>query len=189
MLKANNQAFADLSRAFGVYDADKRPLSMEVLGPTLIIMSMEAIFLMALHILKELDYFQRFERYLINRAKRRENVDKNDDYYFARKNEHQIIDIEDEDVANERKRIAEDYYKELSNEDKDILQTYGLTKIFRSRTIRNLFGLRSENKIAVNNVSVGIKRGECFGWLGLNGAGKSTTFKMSTNIYVPTMLF
>ena len=147
---------------------------------------MEAIFLVALHILKELDYFQRFERYLINRAKRIENVVENEDDNIARTNEHQIIDIEDEDVANERKRIAEDYYKELSNEDKDILQTYGLTKIFRSRTIRNLFGLRSENKIAVNNVSVGIKRGECFGWLGLNGAGKSTTFKMLTNIYVPT---
>ena len=38
----------------------------------------------------------------------------------------------------------------------------------------------------MDNVSVGIKRGECFGWLGLNGAGKSTTFKMLSNIFLPT---
>ena len=33
-------------------------------------------------------------------------------------------------------------------------------------------------KVAVDNLSVAIKRGEVFGLLGVNGAGKSTTFKM-----------
>lgn len=33
-------------------------------------------------------------------------------------------------------------------------------------------------KPAVNQVCVGIKKGECFGLLGLNGAGKTTTFKV-----------
>jgi ABC-type multidrug transport system ATPase subunit len=33
-------------------------------------------------------------------------------------------------------------------------------------------------KVAVDNLSFGIERGEVFGLLGVNGAGKSTTFKM-----------
>ena len=100
--------------------------------------------------------------------------------------EHETIDTEDADVATERKRIEDNYSMGLSTTDNDILQTNGLTKIFRTRTIRSLLGLGSDDKVAVNNISVGIKRGECFGWLGLNGAGKSTTFKMLTNIFLPT---
>lgn len=34
--------------------------------------------------------------------------------------------------------------------------------------------------LAVNNITVGVKKGECFGLLGVNGAGKTTTFKMLT---------
>lgn len=32
--------------------------------------------------------------------------------------------------------------------------------------------------MAVKRVSFGIKNGECFGLLGVNGAGKTSTFKM-----------
>lgn len=35
-----------------------------------------------------------------------------------------------------------------------------------------------EYKVAVDNLSVGITKGEVFGLLGVNGAGKTTTFKM-----------
>jgi len=35
-----------------------------------------------------------------------------------------------------------------------------------------------KHKVAVDNLSFGVKRGEVFGLLGVNGAGKSTTFKM-----------
>ena len=31
---------------------------------------------------------------------------------------------------------------------------------------------------AVDNISFGVRRGECFGLLGVNGAGKTTIFKM-----------
>ena len=36
------------------------------------------------------------------------------------------------------------------------------------------------NLVAVNNLSFGLKPAECFGLLGVNGAGKSTTFRMLT---------
>lgn len=41
---------------------------------------------------------------------------------------------------------------------------------------------KGSNKPAVNNISLSLKPGEIFGFLGLNGAGKSTTFKCITGI-------
>jgi ATP-binding cassette, subfamily A (ABC1), member 3 len=35
-----------------------------------------------------------------------------------------------------------------------------------------------KHKVAVDSLSFAIERGEVFGLLGVNGAGKSTTFKM-----------
>jgi ABC-2 type transport system ATP-binding protein len=40
--------------------------------------------------------------------------------------------------------------------------------------------------IAVDNISLNIKRGEVFGFLGPNGAGKSTTIKMLCGLLMPT---
>ncbi len=42
------------------------------------------------------------------------------------------------------------------------------------------------NTVAVNNIDLGVKRGSAFGFLGLNGAGKSTTIKMLTTLVKPT---
>ncbi|MBG0763009.1 ABC transporter ATP-binding protein [Acholeplasma laidlawii] len=41
---------------------------------------------------------------------------------------------------------------------------------------------KGTKKPAVNNISLSLKPGEIFGFLGLNGAGKSTTFKCATGI-------
>ena len=39
---------------------------------------------------------------------------------------------------------------------------------------------------AVEKVTFGVDQGECFALLGVNGAGKSTTFKSLTRDIVPT---
>ncbi len=100
--------------------------------------------------------------------------------------------LEDEDVATERLRV------EGEQDSDDILRISSLTKVFGGAPL-------SHKVVAVNNVSVGIKPGEveqntsifcyefykkypfqCFGWLGLNGAGKSTTFKILTGQLEPS---
>jgi len=40
--------------------------------------------------------------------------------------------------------------------------------------------------LAVERVSFGLSQGECFALLGVNGAGKSTTFKSLTRDIIPT---
>lgn len=43
--------------------------------------------------------------------------------------------------------------------------------------LRKVFGSGfSKGKVAVDNVSLGIPKGECFGFLGTNGAGKTTVY-------------
>jgi len=38
----------------------------------------------------------------------------------------------------------------------------------------------SAQHTAVDNLALGVQKGECFGLLGVNGAGKTSTFKMLT---------
>lgn len=53
-----------------------------------------------------------------------------------------------------------------------------------SKTVLELKGLTKKygTRVAANNISFSIKEGEIFGFLGANGAGKSTTIKMLTGI-------
>jgi ABC-2 type transport system ATP-binding protein len=62
-----------------------------------------------------------------------------------------------------------------------IIETHGLGRDFRVRD-----GLRRKTVVAVDELSVRIEPGEAVGYIGANGAGKSTTIKMLTGILVPT---
>ncbi|CAI9722811.1 ATP-binding cassette sub-family A member 3 [Octopus vulgaris] len=68
----------------------------------------------------------------------------------------------DNDVAAEQVRV-QNYYQ-LHN---DVIVVKGVSKVYGSL-------------VAVDHISVGIPAGECFGLLGINGAGKTSTFKMLT---------
>lgn len=54
-----------------------------------------------------------------------------------------------------------------------ILQTFGLTKKYGKN-------------IAVNNVNLKIKKGDIYGFIGRNGAGKTTMIRMVTGLVTPT---
>jgi ABC-2 type transport system ATP-binding protein len=64
-----------------------------------------------------------------------------------------------------------------------------LENLSRHFTVRRPAGrLRREKRVvrAVDGISFTVAEGECVGYIGANGAGKSTTIKMLTGILVPT---
>ncbi|RHW24430.1 ATP-binding cassette domain-containing protein [Nocardioides immobilis] len=62
-----------------------------------------------------------------------------------------------------------------------IIETTGLTREFKVRD-----GLKRRTVLAVDDLTLRIEPGEAVGYIGANGAGKSTTIKMLTGILVPT---
>lgn len=52
--------------------------------------------------------------------------------------------------------------------------------------VKGLFSSEKVHKTAVSDISFSIERGEIVGYIGSNGAGKSTTIKMMTGILMPT---
>ena len=75
-----------------------------------------------------------------------------------------------------------------------MIHVENLTKEFKFRksqpglkgAVKGLFSNVTETKTAVNNISFDITPGEIVGYIGSNGAGKSTTIKMMTGILTPT---
>jgi len=72
----------------------------------------------------------------------------------------------DKDVAAERARV-----RAVSATGGAVLKVADLQKVYSSR---------GKIKAAVRGISFGVPQNECFGLLGVNGAGKTSTFKMLT---------
>ena len=70
----------------------------------------------------------------------------------------------------------------------------GLTKVFRTyrreeglaAALKSLVRRRATETAAVSDITFSIEPGEMVGYIGANGAGKSTTIKMLTGILTPT---
>ncbi|KAM7326038.1 hypothetical protein ACRRTK_014516 [Alexandromys fortis] len=83
-----------------------------------------------------------------------------------------VKSAKDVDVEKEQTRVLE------GKTGGDILVLCNLSKSYRSVFRRKT--------TAVHDLSLAIPRGECFGLLGVNGAGKSTTFKILTGEIPPS---
>ena len=97
----------------------------------------------------------------------------------------------DDDVLNEEKRVAETEPEKFRIKVQNLRKVYWIDR-FRCRRTKQE---REQNGptacsgiplVAVENLSFGLQSGECFALLGVNGAGKSTTFKNLTCEVEPT---
>lgn len=90
---------------------------------------------------------------------------------------------EDADVKAERARLqaiqSQVSVDPTVAQSLDPVSIFGLRKVYPSR-------LGSGPKIAVHDLWLSIASGECLGFLGINGAGKTTSMKMMTNDIYPT---
>ncbi|XP_072983429.1 ABC transporter A family member 7-like [Typha latifolia] len=91
--------------------------------------------------------------------------------------EEVVVQVEKPDVIKERE-IVEDQLHKSTNERYAIICDK-LKKVFPGRD-------GNKNKIAVQDLSLALLRGECFGLLGPNGAGKTTIINMMTGLTKPT---
>jgi ABC-2 type transport system ATP-binding protein len=71
---------------------------------------------------------------------------------------------------------------------RDLAKTYAIPvkQPGLSGSLRGLFRPTYREKVAVDGISLTVEPGEVVGYIGVNGAGKSTTIKMLTGILAPT---
>lgn len=70
--------------------------------------------------------------------------------------------------------------------DEPVILTHELTRAFRRPRRERTAGHPDAMTVAVDHVSLRVDAGEAVGYIGANGAGKSTTIKMLMGILVPT---
>ncbi|KAF3704067.1 ATP-binding cassette sub-family A member 5 [Channa argus] len=90
---------------------------------------------------------------------------------------------EDEDVQIEKARVKEALTCQ-SCEEKPVVVVSNLKKNYKGR--REGFSLNKRRKVAANNISFCVRKGEVLGLLGPNGAGKTTIMHMLSGDTDPT---
>lgn len=73
---------------------------------------------------------------------------------------------------------------EIAVETNNLSKVYSLDK--KSLILQKLFGISNQGFCSLDDISVKIKKGSCFGILGLNGSGKSTFLQLIAGITQPT---
>lgn len=145
---------AELKKEFGV-EGNYDPFEFNNNGRNLLAMFIQGIVYFTLNILIQYNFF----------------------IHFKPESDLSKLDLpssnskEDDDVARERLRILND------DSVNDYVKLKNVTKIYKRYELKKC---KFNKHVAVNDLCLGIQRGECFGLIGINGAGKTTTFKMIT---------
>uniref|UniRef100_M4B855 ABC transporter domain-containing protein n=1 Tax=Hyaloperonospora arabidopsidis (strain Emoy2) TaxID=559515 RepID=M4B855_HYAAE len=109
-------------------------------------------------------------------------------YWFPKNlNTQSFSDVgEDGELA----RLTEMGFESIDDRLDDTLREQTLSEYMQhfrpSLFVRSLSKTYPNGKVALKNVSFGVRKGEIFGLLGPNGAGKSTTLSMLSGIIPPT---
>ena len=105
--------------------------------------------------------------------------------FFIRTSRKQVLSSvkshkdEDDDVRAERLRILSLEKKSKGKDEiKDYLKIVNMSKIYT-----NLKNFKTKKHLAVDSLCIGIDKGECFGLLGINGAGKTYVLSFKKNLF------
>ena len=133
------------------------PLSLKVLGYEIIYLFAESVVYFVLAVGTD---------YLLNYPKFRKSLSCCSPALADLQPTTRDVDV---DVKKEEERVDSD-----ENGDADTIVVKHLRKIYGNGTV------------AVDDISFGVSDGECFGFLGVNGAGKTSTLKIVTGDILPT---
>lgn len=153
---------------------------MENLGGNYTIMICSAIFYCLVLVFIEADIFQSCSKYTYKKVPEPvQDLDLDDDVLaeeerLAQQSLSKDVGARDENNAP----LLDPESQQRSSTEMDVVRVYNFRKAYTST-----FG---DPFLAVERISFGLDYGECFALLGVNGAGKSTTFKSLTRDTVPT---
>ncbi|XP_075241054.1 phospholipid-transporting ATPase ABCA1-like isoform X2 [Convolutriloba macropyga] len=159
---ALNQLTADALSEFGEYEF-KSPLTYNIAGKHIFAMFMQGLCFFALVLVIE-------HLYVFRRL-----------YLGSSRGANKHIDEEEEIEAWNHEEDVKEEEHNVNNglHDGDPVVVKRLRKVYR-------LGAARRPLVAVKNLSFHVPKGECFGLLGVNGAGKTSTFNMLTGDNVPT---
>ncbi|KAF1780736.1 P-loop containing nucleoside triphosphate hydrolase [Phytophthora cactorum] len=90
--------------------------------------------------------------------------------------------VEADSTKTEHSAVA----METEEEEDDDQQEPGPNDLVFIRNLRQQYAGKPRAKVALKDLCLSIQSGECFGYLGINGAGKSTTMAVLTGQLAPT---
>ncbi|OWZ12574.1 ABC transporter [Phytophthora megakarya] len=137
----------------------RQPFDLEIVGAPLIYTVAEAIVLSALVFVLE------------NRSVKWKKSQ-------GKTGKHSAVEVdaeteeEDDDVQRERHRVEQEAPRP--------------SDLVFIRNLRQQYAGKPRAKVALKDLCLSIQSGECFGYLGINGAGKSTTMSVLTGQLAPT---
>ena len=164
---ALNQLTADALSEFGEYKF-KNPMQFDIAGKHILAMFLQGIAFFILLLIFEHVYV--FRRLIVNFYRNIIEKQTTENSQHADEEGTDGVEEIESDVKEEKIAVLRGDF------DSDPVVVKNLKKQYSSR----------KKFVAVNNLSFHVPKGECFGLLGVNGAGKTSTFNMLTGDSVPS---
>ncbi|RLN65884.1 hypothetical protein BBJ29_006636 [Phytophthora kernoviae] len=154
----------------GIFElATRKPFDLEIVGAPLMYTLVEAAVLSVLVFVLE----NRSLRWKQDGVSAQQNE----------KNRHNAVRMDAANITEEEEEEDDDVQHERQRVEQEPPQPNDLVFI---RNLRQQYAGKPRAKIALKDLCLSIKSGECFGYLGINGAGKSTTMAVLTGQLAPT---
>ena len=190
---------ASVKRSYG-YTVSYDPFEFNSVGQNLLALACQGVFYFSLNLLIQYEFFIRFKPTSdVSKLKLDDNEEEDEDVKNERmrvlRNEQIVKAIGGGSHSKNRfnnvlhhrhhKNTTESKAQIQPNgEKKDLEESGSVTDYIRLINLTKIYKkfskFRFKRHVAVNNLCLGINKGECFGLIGVNGAGKTTTFKMLT---------